>query len=302
MSKRSTLYDKTIERLKNNKVIVAILLCGVILTGLLKLVGQVRSLLAVNWRHGNSVGAHDSGVEFSRVILSTGEYWEAIPRESPNYFYEQAMRIEEGDQKAQEDIAREKKQGEYDCPYMFANPVWCRKSASFFSQRGLQNIAIDPKFDILITNKKKEPVVVHSIGVEISYAEMVTVSLGDWETIRVRVDGLYEIPMPPPPTSVIVDKKAVDISAELKESGMWTADTLNSNAVRTLVQSDFEWSNLPLIVSAPPKDPIYLPPGAPYRFEVVLKNYFRMPNNVVLRFVVTNYGDRMSDYFYLLAM
>jgi hypothetical protein len=303
--KRSTLYDRTIERLKNNKVIVAILICVLILTGLLKLVGQVHSLLAFKWRHADSAGAHDSAVEFSRVVLSPGEHWEAIPRDAANYYYDMYMTNAkaEGDQKAQEELARDKEQGLYDCPDLFANRVWCRKCAGFFSQKGLQNIAIDPKFDILVTNKKKEPVVLHSIGVEVSYAEMVTVSLGDWETIRVRVDGLYEIPMPAAPTTVIVDKKAVDISAELKEMGE-TTDTVSPSALRALVQSThYEWSNVPLVVSAPPKDPIYLPAGAPYRFEVVLKNYRRMPNNVVLRFVVhTNYGDTMSNYFYLLAL
>ena len=70
-----------------------------------------------------------------------------------------------------------------------------------------------------------------------------------------------------------------------------------------MLESDFEWLNLPMIVSAPSADPVYLPAGAPYRFVVVLKRYDRMPNNVVVRFVVhTNYGDIMSNYFYLLAM
>ena len=77
-----------------------------------------------------------------------------------------------------------KNAGKYDCPYMFASPAWCRKSAAFFSQKGFQNIAVDPKFDILITNKRKEPVVVHAVGIEVSYAEMVTVSGGDSGRLR----------------------------------------------------------------------------------------------------------------------
>ena len=43
--------------------------------------------------------------------------------------------------------------------------------------------------------------------------------------------------------------------------------------------------------------------GIAWRVAVVLKRYDRMPHNVAVRFVVhTNYGDMMSDYFYLLAM
>jgi hypothetical protein len=301
LPKRPTLYDATIERLKNNKAIVAVLLTGAVVTGLLSFVGQVRSFVTASWSRKHSISLPAATVEFSRVVLNPGEYWEMMPREFPNHFYESAK--SQADPGLLEDLEKAKKEGEYDCPYMFASPAWCRKSAAFFSQKGLQNIAIDPRFDILITNKRKEPVVVHSVGIEISYAEMITVSLGDWETTKVKVDGQYQILMPRPPMKVLVDKKVVDISAELKESGLWTEDTLDSRGVRSLLQSDFEWLNLPMIVSAPSADPVYLPPGAPYRFEVVLKRYDRMPNNVVVRFVVhTNYGDIMSDYFYLLAM
>lgn len=302
MPKRPTLYDATLDRLKNNRVIVILLLAGTVVTGLLSFIGQIRSFVAANWPHKASIEARDSAVEFSRVVLSPGEYWETVPRDYPNHFYEQARSLAAGDPTLMKDLEAEQKEGKYNCPYLFADPAWCRRAAVFFSQKRLQNVAIDPKFDILITSKRKEPVVVHSIGIEIAYAEMVTVSLGEWQTTRVKVDGQYEIQMPRPPTTVLVDKKAVDFSAQLKESGQ-AADTLDSNGIRSLLQSDFEWSNLPMVVSAPPADPVYLPPGAPYRFEVVLKKYARLPNNVAIRFVAhTNYGDVMSDYFYLLSL
>lgn len=301
MPKRPTLYDATLDRLKNNKAIVVVLVTGTVVTALLTFVAQIRSFVAASFPHKASIGAHDSALEFSRVLLSPGEYWESVSREAPNYLYERAK--SGADQELLHDLEKEKKEGKYDCPYLFDSPAWCRKAAAFFSQKGLQNVAIDPRFDILLTNKRKEPVVVHSVGIEISYAAMVTVSLGDWATTRVKVDGQYEILMPPPPATVLVDHKLVDISPLLKQSGVWTKDTIDSRAVQSLLQSDFEWSNLPMIVSAPPADPVYLPPGAPYRFEVALKNYARMPNNVVVRFVAhTNYGNVMSDYFYLLSM
>ena len=318
MSERPTLYDATLDRLKNNKAVVAILLAGVILTGALSFVERIRSFMIAIWPHKAPVTSNApagpapagivpaniaQGVNFSRVLLSPSKYWETLPRDSPNYFYDRAT-SRENTPDALAELAQEKKQGEYDCPYMFARPDWCRKSAAFFSQKGLQNIAIDPTFDILVTNTRKEPVVVDSIGVDIAYAAMNTVTLGDWATTRVKVDARYEIEMPPPPSKVIVGNRIVDITKELKELDMpFDPTKMTSSDIRPLAEGDFEWSGLPLRASAPAADPVYLPPGAPYRFQVVLKKYVRMPNNVVLRFVVhTNYGDAMSDYFYLLAM
>jgi len=81
-----------------------------------------------------------------------------------------------------------------------------------------------------------------------------------------------------------------------------TADTLDSEAVRLLLGEDFEWPNLPILVFAPSVGPVSLLLGALHRFEVVLKRYERMPNNVVVRFVVQrDDGNVMSDYYYLLA-
>ncbi|MBZ5680741.1 MAG: hypothetical protein LAO24_11625 [Acidobacteriia bacterium] len=303
MSERPTLYDATLDRLKNNKLIVAILVIGIVLTGVLTFVEKVRSFITASRTPKMSTADTGPAVDFSRVVLSASKYWETLPRDYPNYFYGRATSGER-DPKILAELAKEKKKGTYDCPYMFASPDWCRKSAAFFSQKDLQNIAIDPLFDVMVTNKRKEPVIVDSVGIEIAYAAMNTVSLGDWETTRVKVDGRYEIVMPPPPSRVIAGNKIVDIAEELKEMELpFDATAMTSKDIRPIVQDDFEWSGLPMRVAGPLTDPVYLPPGAPYRFEIVLKKYVRMPNNVVLRFFVhTNYGDVVSGYFYLLAM
>jgi hypothetical protein len=298
LPKGENFYDATIEHPRSNKIVIVILVgaVGMLFWGF---VGRIRSFVAADLLHKASIGANDSAVEFSRIILSPGEYWVSEPRDSPNYFYERARSDREADAKFLEDLEKEKKQGTYDCPYMFDNPAWCRKSTAFFFQKDPQNIAIDPKFDILIANKRKEPAVVDSFGIEISYAEMITVPLDDWKTTKVKVDGQYEILMPPAPTRVLVNKKAVDISPLLNEIGA-TRDTVDSDGVRSLLQSDFEWSNLPMVVWASSADPVSLPPGASRKVEVVLKKYQRMPNNVVIRFIAhTNYGEVISDYFYL---
>jgi hypothetical protein len=87
------------------------------------------------------------------------------------------------------------------------------------------------------------------------------------------VDGRYEVITPPTPDAVLVEhKKRVQLRPLLKEAETSRED-LDARLVGALVQGDFEWLNVPIIVTAPPSDPVYLQPGAPYRFEVVLSRF-----------------------------
>ena len=56
---------------------------------------------------------------------------------------------------------------------------------------------------------------------------------------------------------------------------------------------DSQWE-LPILTRTIIRDPIYLNGQPPYRFELVLRDYHRLPNNVVIRLVVeTNKGGRL---------
>jgi hypothetical protein len=183
---------------------------------------------------------------------------------------------------------------------MFASDDWCEKVQGFFSQRGLQEIAIDPRFDVLVVNPDDRPVIVQGVGVEIVFATQVTISLGDWETTRIPVDATYEIAMPPFPTDWSANELVRDALQEGRPNLPFTAGYLCS--LMSIIGDECQWT-LPLFAQAIVRDPIYLDGHAPYRFEVVLRDYHRLPNNVVLRFVVeTNRGSAFSDYYYLLAM
>ena len=184
---------------------------------------------------------------------------------------------------------------------MFASEDWCVKVRGFFSQQGLQNIAIDPRFDVLVINPDDRPVILQGVGIEIVYAEQVTVSLGDWVTTRIPVDATYEIPMPPFPTAWLANEAVADAlkSHEDPKTPLTAADLCLLMAISG---EECQW-DLPVSARTVIRDPIYLSGHAPYRFEVVLRDYHRLPNNVVIRFVVeTNTGPVSSDYYYLLAM
>jgi hypothetical protein len=240
-------------------------------------------------------------LEYSRVVLASSQFWDSIPRDAPNYFLEREKSLERDNPAALRKLETLRKRGDFACPDMFADSGWCRKVAAFFAQKGLQEIAIDPRFDILVTNPVERPVTLHAIGVEVAYAEQVEVTLGRWETTRVAIDATHEISMPPFPTTWLAHEEIKEAINARSGAKPMTAQYLC--LLLRLRGEECKWPNLPILVWATPGDPIYLRGGEPYRFEVVLRDYHRLPNNVVIRFVVgTNYGQVFSHYFYLLAM
>ena len=302
MAERRTLYDRTIDKLKNNKAVVVLLIGLSVLAGMASLAQNVRSLFATISPRPESSRQTSPPLQYSRVVLASSQSWDPIPRDAQNYFLERGTSMAKDDPAALRQLETRRGRGDFACPYMFASPDWCRKAAAFFAQKGLQEIAIDPRFDILVVNQTERPVVLHTIGVEIAFAQDVVVSLGTWEVTRVTVDATYEVPMPPFPTTWL----AHEAVKEALETGTGTDRPVTAQSLCALFRIGGEectWPNLPTLAWAAARDPIHLRGGDPYRFEVVLRDYHRLPNNVVVRFVVaTSQGQVFSDYFYLLAM
>jgi hypothetical protein len=273
-----------------------------VLTGVVSLAQNIRSFFVTIWPGKESSRQTLPVIEYSRVVLASSQFWNSIPRDSPNYFLEREESGVKGDPAALRELEMRRRRDDFVCPDMFADSRWCKKVAAFFAQKGLQEIAIDPRFDILVINPTERPVVLHTIGVEIAFAEQVVVSLGKWETTRVAVDATYEISMPSFPATLLANESIKEaLNASSRTDKPLTAQELC--LLLSIGGEQCEWPNLPTLVWAAPGDPIYLRGREPYRFEVVLRDYHRLPNNVVIRFVVaTNNGQVFSDYFYLLAM
>jgi hypothetical protein len=247
----------------------------------------------------------NNAVPFSSISIVSDGIWEKLPPNSPNYFYERDKQLAGGSAHELNKTERQKSAGQYDCPWLFGVPAWCRKSVAFFRYHEPQKIAVDPKFDITIGNPGKTEIVVQSAGIEIAGAKAVSFPMDDWETHKGEVEGQYEIFMPRPPTTVRVGNALLDIEPLIDDGereGDWTRDTIDSESIRALVQNDFEWPNLPIIVRVSSMEAVTLAPGASHRFNIVLKRWARMPNNVIVRFVVETDGvDSYSGYLYLLG-
>ncbi len=247
MAKGRTLYDRTIDKLKNNKTVVAGLIALAVIGAVLTLVENIRDLLA-------SIRQDTPGplIEYSRVILAPEQPWDSIPRNAPNYFYEQLKSVAGTD--AGELRKVEAKRGDFVCPGMFASGDWCTRVHGFFSQRGLQNIAIDPRFDVLVVNPDDRPVILQALAIEIVYAEQVTVSLGDWVTTRIPVDATYEVPMPPFPTAWFANEQVADIlkGRENRETPVTAGDICLRMAA---VGEECRW-DLPILMRTVIRDPI----------------------------------------------
>ncbi|MEO0425037.1 MAG: toll/interleukin-1 receptor domain-containing protein [Pseudomonadota bacterium] len=249
----------------------------------------------------------EAPLRFLRVALDAeNAYWEEIPRDRPNYYYERGLAMAGDDPELAADLEARKAEGAYVCPALFTHPDRCRQAARFFAQKDLQNEAIDPSFDILLSNHTGEALVILSLGVEIEFAAQITVSLGDWETTRVKIDEQYEIAMPahPPSDSFRVGDTVVDASDALSDFVQTFGRYPSPSTLRSVIGAlDYEWTGLPIVETTALGDPVYLQPDEPYRFGVVLTSYKSMPSNVVLRFrVETDRGEFWSEYYYLFAL
>jgi hypothetical protein len=310
MQDRNSLYDNIIERLKNNKVVVWAIIGLTVATGVSSFIEFGRNIGDLSSALNSLDQGAGADLKYVRVKLKESEWWEEVPRDYPNHLYEQSKRFVGGSAIRADELEAEKRSGKYICPSMFAIAQWCARAEMFFSQKGLQNKAIDPVFDVTIKNSGQRPAIVTNIGVEIAYAGYNTVSLGDWETRSVLVKAKYEVEMPYP-SKVEADGMVYDVAQELEKAAQVLQDEgsdlrlkADPSFLRALFNTpNYEWSGLPIPILVDIDDPLHVPPDAPYRMEVILKNYNRMPNNVVIRFLIrSDAGISKSSYIYLLAM
>jgi hypothetical protein len=303
MSDRPTVYELTIKRLKNNRAVVVVLMLFTAISAIIAFAEKVELVVekATTW-----LGPTTNPLTLTSVKLSqSAAYWRPVSLDEPNLLYERELSLYSDSPEILVELKKKKQDGHWICPALFAYGEWCKKSSSLFSQIGLQENAIDPKFDLLVKNGGREPLLLMKVGVEIVHAAHVTISLGDWETREVLVDGEYEVPMPFPSKIDLGGGEIIDVIQKFEElRSEYKRDYQPfPEVIRTLLSLHYEWANLPVVTAVDIENPVHIPPGAAFRFNLVLKNYNRMPNNVVVRFVVgTDTGEAKSGLYYLLAM
>jgi len=285
---RRSLYASWVAQLKNNRLVAGVLILGLVASTAAGIVGNIEKVAAPflpKAQPGEQQAQRpEPNVEFVRVKLAAeAKEWREVGRNEPNYRYSLQQRMSEGDQKGLAQLEAEKNAGKYSCPGEFARDEWCVRAARLFCQTDWREIAIDPVFDVVVKNSGDRPLVFQTVGVEILGAAKALITGGDVQTGAIKTSATYAIEMP---EAVIIRVDGVELAAE--RGGGYT---------------DYEWGGVPKTVTADIEDPVRIAPGDAYRFNVVLKKYSRMPNNVLLRFVLdAEKGTFKSEPYYLLAM
>jgi len=288
LPRRRSLYASWVAQLKNNRLVAGVLILGFVASTAAGIVGNIEKVTAPFLRkvqpQGQQAQQLEPNLEFVRVKLAAeAKEWREVGRDERNYRYSLLERMSDDDQKRLAQLETEKKAGKYSCPGEFARDEWCVRAARLFSQKEWREVAVDPVFDVVVKNSGDRPLVFQTVGVEILGAEKALITGGDVQTGVIKTSATYAIEMP---EAVTIRVDGVEFAAE--RSGGYT---------------DYEWGGVPKTVTADIEDPVRIAPGDAYRFNVVLNNYNRMPNNVLLRFVLdAEKSTFKSEPYYLLAM
>jgi hypothetical protein len=136
-----------------------------------------------------------------------------------------------------------------------------------------------------------------AIGVEVLGAEEHIISAGEGESGKIEISAVYEIEMPSAVAIRTVASLIGEVSKDVnvrKEAEEEPADMGidPSDLSRGLVEvlsggsGDYVWTNVPIPVSNYLPDPVRVSVGGVYRFNLLLRRYYRMPTDVLLRFVL----------------
>lgn len=288
LPRRRSLYSAWVTQLKNNRLVAGVLVVGFVASTAAGIVGNIEKIwapfLPKSHQLQEPAPAPIPNLEFVRLKLAAdANEWREVGRNEPNYRYLLAQRMSDTDPAQLAKLEAEKKAGKYSCPGEFARDEWCKEAARLFSQKEWREAAVDPVFDVLVKNQGDRPLVFQLIGVEILGAAQELISGGDLQTGTIKTSGTYTVEMPEPVT-ILVDGAEVPVD----DKGGY---------------SDYEWGALPKMVTADIEDPVRIAPGDAYRFNLVLRQYSRLPNNVLLRFALgVEKNVFKSEAFYLLAM
>lgn len=303
---------------KRNKTISSLLAAGALASSLFVAVDNAGKVIeAADHIFGRFEDVKAPKVDFVQVrVADPQSKWIDQDRDERNYFWAREI-----DGYGSNDLPFayrmqlwvKRARGEFACPGEFIRSDWCRKASRLYTLTHWQMKVPDPTFDLIIRNSGKETMVFTAIGVEVIGAEEHIVSAGDAETGKIEVSAVYEIEMPSAVTvrtvahsddevskDVSVRKRAEEEAAENPDLKL-NPNNLSRGLCAVLAGSgDYVWTNVPITVTKYIPDPIRVSAGGVYRFNLVLRKYYRMPTDVLLRFVL-RVDDKIirSSPFYL---
>lgn len=176
---------------------------------------------------------------------------------------------------------------------------------------------IDPCFDITLLNKGKAPQILSRIGIEIIEAYFTVISLGSVRSMKVDINGRYEVEFPSP-EKVDVNGDIINLKTNkliLRYDGNHISIGRNSDDTTPVKTSkgklinidelglalDFSYADLPKTVMIDLGDPIYIDQNQAFRFLLRITNSKYIPTSTLIKFVFkTDKGIKLSKPIYLL--
>jgi hypothetical protein len=286
LPRRRTLYTTWVAQFKNNRLVAGLLVLGFVASTAAGIMGNIEKITAPFFPKAQQRPQQSPApkIEFVRVKLAAeANEWREVSRDELNYRYSLLQRMSDDNPKEMAELKAEKNAGKYSCPGEFARDEWCTQAARLFSQREWRKVPVDPVIDVVVKNPGERLLVFQAIGVEILGAAQEIISGGDLKSGTIKTSATYVVEMPEAMT-ILFDGTEVPAA----ERGGY---------------AEYEWGGLPKTITADIEDPVRIAPGDTYRFNIVLKEYHRLPNNVLLRFVLGVEKDVFkSEPYYLLAM
>lgn len=174
--------------------------------------------------------------------------------------------------------------------------------------------AIDPCFDITISNYGNVPFHLLSLGIEIMAGTQRIISGGDFDVVRIQVQDHYCIEFPAPVyfRVNIDDDTHKEIIFSLKDNPDVTYSTSRKGDFRRIYYTEpviavdgsiheiddmfngFDFANMPVTALSDLTDPILIPPFSPYRFTIKIASSEHIPTDCLLKFVFIGGGKQVA--------
>ncbi|WP_020586230.1 toll/interleukin-1 receptor domain-containing protein [Desulfobacter curvatus] len=173
------------------------------------------------------------------------------------------------------------------------------RSTRYVELRGRFEPEPNPILDIIVNTGTDSSLILLSCGIEVFAAQRRIISAGSVRKITLDPSEKYKVPFPFP-------CRVRNLMPQEGEPSTFKVEANQYDGNRSLIFGDaivaeWEWADTPISSIQKIRDPLYIDPDTPYRFELEIEGSHRMPTDTLLHIVIgTNHGMFRSDEIYFI--